>query len=76
MSELKPCPFCGGKAARLSDVSAQRDNYGVLCMCCTARIWSYYSQERADEQWNRRADNSNDFTPQKDDFSKEGDNDG
>ena len=64
MSELKPCPFCGGKAELShTDITSE---YGrtsfVFCTKCTAsgRMISvspkYCSDECAIEAWNRRAE--------------------
>jgi len=57
MVELKPCPFCGGKAVnctkqydgRICRYRIQCDNAG--CACRTP--WLCY-QEDAAEVWNRR----------------------
>ena len=54
MSELKPCPFCGSKAMRLSDLPFSKDHYGVCCSLCSAKIFCFDTQEHADEMWNRR----------------------
>ena len=57
--ELKPCPFCGGKAEVLTD---ENEEYYVSCTECTALLgyctdtWGDYSTEdEAIEAWNRRA---------------------
>ena len=61
--ELKPCPFCGGKA-----VVNVNDGVKVVCTECGARTLELvdgYSQGRPTgdavwstiEKWNRRADN-------------------
>lgn len=52
MDELKPCPFCGGKA-----VVAEFGRYSVYCIrqCCEQPI-SYPDEETAIEAWNRRAE--------------------
>lgn len=60
MADLKPCPFCGGKARLFVS-----DGVGVICSKCYAstRIMSdkieYDSSavETVVEAWNRRADN-------------------
>ena len=60
MVELKPCPFCGGKAIFLkeSDVtckSGQSINLGVVAcikLCCEQHYVS--SEKEAIEAWNRR----------------------
>ena len=50
MAELKPFPFCGGKAARSSDFYY----YEVYCISCYATI-KREGMEEAIEAWNRRA---------------------
>ena len=69
MSELKPCPFCGGKARFINKYKGMR---WVVCDYCLCETDLFSTDEKAVEAWNRRVHNSNDFTPQKDDFSKEG----
>jgi restriction alleviation protein, Lar family len=56
--ELKPCPFCGGKAI-LTGIEA---NYFatrcfVICDNCHASSKRCKNKEAAAEAWNRRADN-------------------
>ena len=69
MNELKPCPFCGGKA------TAFKDNYsriGIMCENCNMYFgielecgeelvdgWraKIKSVEEALEAWNRRSEN-------------------
>ena len=67
MNELKPCPFCGGKAAV---VSAQISGvWFIRCKSCTAMIGRktktistlcgkeyFETREAAEIAWNRRAD--------------------
>lgn len=56
--ELKPCPFCGGKAVMISYSEfafIQCEN----CECRTPRIDAnaqFCAKDRAIELWNRRAD--------------------
>ena len=45
MSELKPCPFCGGEAEEYNN-SDFHDCYRVYCMDCGA-------ETQAEEEWNR-----------------------
>lgn len=61
MSELKPCPFCGGKARLFVDGGVR-----VVCSKCyvgtmslTDNIVEYESNavETVIKAWNRRADN-------------------
>lgn len=61
MSELKPCPFCGGKAELSDGMFDGKVTSYVMCLRCAARgeffIVSprYASATRATEAWNRRA---------------------
>ena len=54
MAELKPCPFCGGKAniMRFSIIS------GAYCFCmgCHVKMPNSLTREDAIEAWNRRAE--------------------
>jgi Lar family restriction alleviation protein len=51
MTELKPCPFCGGEAEMwVSDVT---DRAVIYCKVCDARIMKPNEQE-AIEAWNMR----------------------
>ena len=61
MSELKPCPFCGGESRLLHNAKRKiygKDEYriGVVACCnvCEARMF-YGSENLATEAWNRRA---------------------
>lgn len=58
MDELKPCPFCGGKAWSTPNykTNSQKVRYVVKCTKCNA-IMEYRSEKAAKEAWNRRADN-------------------
>lgn len=49
MEELKPCPFCGEKAA----IGCDWDCYDVYCIGCNAHI-ELDGMEDAIEAWNRR----------------------
>jgi len=61
MIELKPCPFCGGKA-RLFVSNGVR----VLCTKCGVTTWTAVDSERVGtsavedviEAWNRRKNNN------------------
>lgn len=54
MSELKPCPFCGGEAEfeRMGD---RRQSCIVVCTDCGGRHESGDEGERSGDSWNRRA---------------------
>ena len=64
MIELKPCPFCGGKALLSHDHAGIGASY-VRCEKCGLesirflRSFEYASDDRAVEFWNRRADDEN-----------------
>lgn len=60
MTELKPCPFCGGEAEISKGRFDGKDTSYVMCKKCEA--WGefffvspkYASNERAIKAWNRR----------------------
>ena len=59
--ELKPCPFCGGKAKLMTMEYDGQKCYGVFCIADLAQryqhshcIDNYGSKETAIEVWNRR----------------------
>ena len=65
MTELKPCPFCGGseavKVIARHGKDGWRDRYSVLCDyqdggCGSESGWYHYLGEAIDA-WNRRASN-------------------
>ena len=51
-AELKPCPFCGGKARMM--VSVDTNGYMVECekYCC---VQTFSNREYAAQKWNQRA---------------------
>ncbi len=51
-TELKACPFCGGKAEPDTD---DLGAHGIRCMDCTIYLGAYSTARRAAEVWNRRA---------------------
>ena len=62
MPDLKPCPFCGGRACMVeSRVSSKAGvpepaRYGVCCGECRNGTWKWYGNEaEAAAAWNRRA---------------------
>ena len=64
MSELKPCPFCGGKAELYTHrVICGIDYVNIICKNCRIRTMdyeasiSYCANDKATEDWNRRAEN-------------------
>lgn len=56
MSDLKPCPFCGGKAHTCGDEDQERVCW-VMCPDCLASAGGNYpTMEEAITAWNTRAD--------------------
>lgn len=58
--KLKPCPFCGGKAA-MWDSGSMHPGYKTYRVCClkchvAQADQMHYSQREAADAWNRRAD--------------------
>ena len=65
MTELKRCPFCGGKVVEISIHNFWSDEtkdfnektYGVKCYKCGSQSNQFYSsEEEAAEAWNRRVE--------------------
>lgn len=55
MTELKPCPFCGGEAEpKKSHVIAEHQYWIAYCYSCGARTVPHSSEEGAIEAWNTR----------------------
>lgn len=52
MSELKPCPFCGG-AAQLNNTVDENDFY-VSCDVCEIQQVGEHTMEEAVRLWNTR----------------------
>lgn len=59
MTELKRCPFCGGKVVEFSIHNFWPDEktYGVKCYKCGSQSNQFYdSEEEAAAAWNRRVE--------------------
>ena len=54
MSELKPCPFCGGEASIAKGHDGELLPW-VMCRECGAETYCFDSVAEAIEAWNRRA---------------------
>lgn len=67
MIELKPCPFCGGKATTSERENIKNLPYGwrwIGCRHCKVFMdWSHGNTGRslAIEAWNRRAGGENEY---------------
>ena len=64
MTELKPCPFCGGEAElKINSFHGSYKTVYVICKSCKTRTNNYGASidycaiDRAIELWNRRASN-------------------
>ena len=55
MSELKPCPFCGGKAKK----EYVYDLFWCQCESCFAYTIAHRREQRAIDAWNNRYDSLN-----------------
>ena len=64
MSELKPCPWCGGNVTLCYGVDSY--TYFYRCSKCSASIHLYYAvKDEAIDGWNKRAtDEELEFTRQ------------
>ena len=64
MTEIRPCPFCGGKGKIIHPRSEldMRGTSAVICEICGAKSedytisFKYSSDEKAIGAWNRRVD--------------------
>lgn len=64
MQKLKPCPFCGGKAAFHNCAELENEamaakitgQVGIHCCTCRVATLPYESHEEAAAAWNRRAE--------------------
>lgn len=56
MSDLKPCPFCGGEADfAVKDWDNSADEYKVVCLQCGTQQADYsFNKDFVIEAWNRR----------------------
>ena len=56
MTELKPCPFCGGPAFAWGSQLGLTGKlwYVVFCLECGIRTHWYQSKQTAIKKWNRR----------------------
>lgn len=52
MSELKPCPFCGGKPEKIYKSTGQTTH--IECPDCHAQFPKSTNENKYDDEWNRR----------------------
>ena len=57
MNELKPCPFCGGKAIIEHTHLCNRKRTQVVCQKCGATNGYCGTESTAIKKWNRREGN-------------------
>lgn len=61
MTELKPCPFCGGKAEIFQRIGKRYSEYNVSCGNVNCNVMpetgNFDTEQKAIEAWNRRVDN-------------------
>lgn len=58
-TELKPCPFCGGKAFKRIELPTDEDGlamnrYVVGCERCHIEFYRLWDEEEVVERWNTR----------------------
>ena len=56
MTELKPCPFCGGEAYKLKVNDHGFVFFSVVCHECHASTNRFTTEALAVEAWDRRAE--------------------
>ena len=56
MTDLKPCPFCGGEASYVRGYSPreEREFFKVFCKQCQCRTAEWLTLRYAAEVWNTR----------------------
>ncbi|EKS4545034.1 Lar family restriction alleviation protein, partial [Salmonella enterica] len=56
MSELKPCPFCGGHAGTFTTDGTEVGTYWYWAECwvCESRTGLYATEEKTAEAWSQR----------------------
>ena len=56
MNEIRPCPFCGGKAVCIDRTipDKSKPRFSILCDSCKAATCWIDTEEHAIEAWNRR----------------------
>ena len=59
MTELKPCPFCGGKP-EFQEVGAAKDHFCIKCSKCWSKsvYVAWHEKQKAVDSWNRRCNDN------------------
>lgn len=57
MTELKPCPFCGGSAKLVNKIYEYK--YYIYCTRCGVMTANFDSNNSAIGAWNRRKNDDN-----------------
>lgn len=55
MAELKPCPFCGGKASIMRYHHISNASY-CYCKSCKVKMPNSLTKEEAIKKWNTRTE--------------------
>lgn len=56
MTELKPCPFCGGNGKMARDVTCGYETFWVFCTKCGSQANYGHFKAEAAAAWNTRAE--------------------
>ena len=62
MTKLKSCPFCGGEAKMVCDVTCGYELFRVFCTNCRAQANYGWLEAEAVELWNTRAERTTTMT--------------
>ena len=54
MSELLPCPFCGGEGLEVVTGKAGQNRYKIVCSGCGIKTFETVASPLHREAWNRR----------------------